>query len=113
MRQYRLVESMREYIIKNKDITLTEIDRDKLAIALSTNRTTLSEAVKDVTGKTLMEYVHFLRLEEARKILESCNELSIEAIAEECGLNARTFYRLFKEHYRISPTEYRKMARKN
>jgi AraC-like DNA-binding protein len=60
-----------------------------------------------------MEYAHFLKLEEARKILDKHHELSIEAIAEECGLSTRTFYRLFKEHYKMSPAEYRKIAKKN
>jgi AraC-like DNA-binding protein len=112
IRQRKLVDALREYILNNSHIVMADIDRNRLAIALSTNRTTLSGAVKAVTGKTLMEYVHFLRLEEARKMLDSHHGFSIEAISENYGLNSRTFYRLFKEHYKISPAEYRKMAKK-
>jgi AraC-like DNA-binding protein len=112
IRQRKLVDALREYILDNSHIVMADIDRNRLAVALSTNRTTLSGAVKAITGKTLMEYVHFLRLEETRKMLDSHKRLSIDAIAENYGLNARTFYRLFREHYKISPAEYRKMAKK-
>jgi AraC-like DNA-binding protein len=112
-RQQRLVEAMRKYMLSNMHVSLNDIDRDTLAVALSTNRTVLADAIKKATGKTLMEYASFLRLEEARKIIDKHHELSINAIAEECGLSARTFYRLFKEQYKISPAEYRKLAKKN
>jgi AraC-like DNA-binding protein len=112
IRQRKLVDALREYILDNSHIVMADIDRNRLAVVLSTNRTTLSGAVKAVTGKTLMEYVHFLRLEETRKMLDTHKGLSIDAIAENHGLNSRTFYRLFREHYKISPAEYRKMAKK-
>jgi Transcriptional regulator containing an amidase domain and an AraC-type DNA-binding HTH domain len=44
-------------------------------------------------------------------MLEKHPELTIEAIAADCGFNApNTFYRLFQKNYEISPAEYRKIA---
>ena len=105
--QQQLVYRLQKHILDDKNYFEFEIDRNELVIALSTNRTTLSEAVKAVTGKTLMEYINLLRLEKAKQTLDKCPEFTVKAIAEECGFNHRTFYRLFKEHYHFSPAKYR------
>ena len=106
-----LVSRLRNYVLKDRNFAKHDIDRDDLISALSTNRTTLSEAVKAVTNKTLMEYINALRLEEAKQLIDRHAELTIEAIAEKCGFNLRTFHRLFSECYHISPAKYRKMIR--
>ena len=104
-----LVVRLRDYVLKDNNYAKPDIDREDLIIALSTNRTTLSEAVRTVTNKTLMEYINFLRLEEAKQMLDKHPELTVEAIAENCGFNLRTFHRLFSENYQISPAKYRKI----
>ena len=111
MQQQQIVYRLRKYILDNQNDTKIDIDRDELAAALTTNRTTLSNAVKALTGKTLMEYVNLLRLEKARQLLDSHPKFTVEAVAEACGFTYRTFYRLFKEHYNFSPAEYRRMGK--
>jgi transcriptional regulator GlxA family with amidase domain len=67
--------------------------------------------IKAVTDKSLQEYINYLRLEEARRLLDSATHLTLEAIAVECGFNSySTFYRLFREQYQITPASYRKLA---
>ena len=56
-----------------------------------------------------MDYVNKLRLEKARKMLDECPELTIENISQQCGFAYSTLYRLFKEHYKLNPAEYRKV----
>ncbi|MDR2497473.1 MAG: helix-turn-helix domain-containing protein [Tannerellaceae bacterium] len=58
-----------------------------------------------------MEYINILRLDKARQMLDCHAALTVEAIAGECGLSARSFYRLFRERYGITPTEYRKTVK--
>ena len=110
--QLQLVYHLRKYILEHINYFSFDIERDKLGIALSTTYTILSETVKTITGKTLMEYINLVRLEKARQMLENNPEQTVKAIAEECGFNHRAFIRLFREHYSFSPSKYRKMAGK-
>jgi len=109
--QQQLVSYLHEYLLNDKTFTNSDIDVDKIVPELATNRTYLFDALKAVTGKTPMEYINFLRLEEARRLLE-CSDLTVENIFAECGFNSpQTFYRLFRDSYRITPSEYRKIAK--
>ncbi|MCL2246298.1 MAG: helix-turn-helix domain-containing protein [Lentimicrobiaceae bacterium] len=108
--QRQFVSRLRNYLLENKYYTTFDIDIQELTSKMATNRTSLFEALKAVTGKTPMEFINDLRLDEAKRLLDDSN-LTIETIAIECGFyTARTFYRQFRERYRISPTEYRKIA---
>jgi len=109
--QRELIARLQKYLRTDKNFIKTEINRDELVAALGTNKNILSDAIRVVTGKTLMEYIRNMQLEEARHMLEKHPELTIEAIAADCGFNApNTFYRLFQKNYEISPAEYRKIA---
>lgn len=60
------------------------------------------------TGMSPLEYVHTLRLEEAKQMLEG-GALPIEAIANEVGYeDAGFFSRLFKRQVGLTPAQYRK-----
>jgi transcriptional regulator GlxA family with amidase domain len=60
------------------------------------------------TGMSPIEYVHTLRLEEAKQMLESGDE-SVEAIANEVGYeDAGYFSRLFRREVGVTPAQYRK-----
>jgi len=60
------------------------------------------------TGMSPLEYVHTLRLEEAKQMLES-GHASIETVAHEVGYeDAGFFSRLFRRHVSLTPAQYRK-----
>jgi transcriptional regulator GlxA family with amidase domain len=59
------------------------------------------------TGFTPMEYVHALRVEEAKQLLET-TDLSIDAVADEVGYEDSSFFRrLFRRKVGLSPHGYR------
>jgi transcriptional regulator GlxA family with amidase domain len=63
---------------------------------------------RQATGMAPLEYVHTLRLEEAKQMLEA-GDAPIEAIAHEVGYeDAGFFSRLFKRKVALTPTQYRK-----
>ncbi|GHT29798.1 hypothetical protein AGMMS49574_07560 [Bacteroidia bacterium] len=89
-----------------------KIDANTLAATLSVSRTRLFETVKNLTGKTLYDYINSLRLDQARQMLET-TAATVETIATDCGFSTvRTFYRLFRESYGITPAQYRKIVMK-
>ena len=107
--QRQLVSHLREYLLKERYFANCDIDIQDLIPEMATNRTSLFEALKAVTGKTPMEFINDLRLDEAKRLLDHSG-LTIETIAVECGFNtSRTFYRQFRKRYGISPMEYRRM----
>lgn len=60
------------------------------------------------TGMSPLQYVHTLRLEEAKQMLEAGNE-PIEAIAVAVGYEDVSFFsRLFRRHVKLTPAQYRK-----
>ena len=60
------------------------------------------------TGLAPIDYVHTLRLEEAKQLLES-TELPIEAVAFEMGYQDAAFFaRLFKRKVCVTPAQYRR-----
>jgi transcriptional regulator GlxA family with amidase domain len=63
---------------------------------------------EQATGMSPLEYVHTLRIEEAKQMLESGSQ-PIKAIANEIGYeDAGFFSRLFRRKVDLSPAQYRK-----
>ncbi|HEX4986184.1 MAG TPA: helix-turn-helix domain-containing protein [Burkholderiales bacterium] len=63
---------------------------------------------QQTTGMAPLEYVHALRLEEAKRRLEGGSE-SIEAIAKQVGYeDAGFFSRLFRRNVHLTPAQYRR-----
>jgi transcriptional regulator GlxA family with amidase domain len=72
---------------------------------------TFSRRFKQATGMAPIEYVHTLRLEEAKQLLESGDE-PVEAVAQEVGYEDAAFFgRLFRRKVGVTPTQYRKRFR--
>jgi AraC-like DNA-binding protein len=109
--QRQLVARMRAFLLRDRFYATFDIELQEVVNNLATNRTYLFEALKAVTGQSPMDFINVIRLEEAKRLLEY-SDLTIETLASDCGFRtSRTFYRQFKEHYRITPSEYRKIAK--
>ena len=63
---------------------------------------------KKTTGKTLVEYVHMLRIHEATRLLQLRRD-SIQGVAEQAGFSNPTYFgRVFKQITGVTPSEYMK-----
>ena len=109
--QRQLVSRLRDYLLQDNYFATFDINIQELILEMATNRANFFKALKTVTGKTPMEFINDLRLDEAKKLLDNTT-LTIETIALECGFNTvRTFYRQFRDKYLITPAEYRNIAK--
>jgi transcriptional regulator GlxA family with amidase domain len=62
---------------------------------------------QQATGMSPLEYVHVLRMEEAKQMLEA-GDAPVEAIAQEVGYEDAAFFsRLFRRHVNLTPAQYR------
>ena len=103
----RLCELMQDPEI----FTNPDTNQDTLASLAGTNRTYIYDALRECAGVTPTDFINGYRLRYAARLLASTPD-SVALIAELCGLTRRTFYRLFDEAYSMSPSDYRKVAKK-
>lgn len=69
---------------------------------------TFKRRFRQATGMAPLEYVHALRLEEAKQMLET-GDAPIEAVANEAGYeDAGYFSRLFRRQVGLTPGQYRR-----
>lgn len=111
IRNGRLFVALKELMKDESVYTQPDIDRKKVSDMLNTNEKYLFDTIKENTGLSFSEYISGLRLNLAKKLLAEDNNLTIEDIALRSGFGSRTtFYRLFRENYKLTPAEFRKAA---
>lgn len=85
-----------------------EFQLEDLADKLAVSPRTFIRRFNQATGKPPKQYFQKLRIDEAKRLLESTS-LSVDDITEKVGyLDVSSFRRLFKREVELSPTEYRK-----
>ena len=99
-----LVYQSVEYVAKN---FREKISLEQMAYDLGVSKYVLSRLFSKIFHCNFASYVNGVRLNYAMSMLEGTNE-PITNICFDCGFESqRTFNRVFKERYRISPREYR------
>jgi transcriptional regulator GlxA family with amidase domain len=72
------------------------------------NERTFARRFRQATGLAPLEYVHTLRIEEAKQMLEAGHE-PVEQIAAEVGYGDPAFFsRLFRRKVNLTPAQYRR-----
>ena len=67
----------------------------------------ISSRVKEKSGMSAKNYITYCRMLSAKQIL-LCSDLSIDEIANQCGFtDSKAFFKAFKKHEGITPTQYR------
>lgn len=86
-----------------------ELTREAVAEAIGTNRTYLSKAINDNTGKSFNQYIASYRLKEViEKLSDPSDNTPLKAISMEAGFSSiNTLYKLFKDEVGMPPAKYR------
>ncbi len=98
-------------LIENQKIFLdTELTIEKLAQEIGSNKTYISNAIKENTNEHFNNFINQYRIDEARKILSDTeNNIKIKDLHTKVGFSSKsTFYNSFKKNLGFSPTDYRK-----
>ena len=85
----------------------TAFDRETFAKEMLVSSSTLYNKVHAITGKTVVEFVNSIRLEEAAKILRAEPTITIVDLAARVGFNTpKYFSRCFRKQFGVLPKGY-------
>ena len=91
------------------------LSRESLSALLSTSHTYISEAVRQVTGKSFPQYIGDLRQQEAERMLHdpAYNTSCLKMLYEKVGFSSSSaFYKSFKKATGMSPSSYLQIIQK-
>lgn len=91
-------------IHRNPNLKLSEVAQN-----LNVTTHELSQYFNENLGMGFSNYVNSYRIASAKKMLESNDLLTLEAIGNECGFRSNsTFYAAFKKINGVTPSQYKK-----
>ena len=101
----KIVYDVSDYIILHyaEDLSLKSISK-----TFNISESYLSRKFKEITGLCINQYITYIRISNAEKLLEN-STLSITQIADQCGFCGSTYFSsLFKKFKGMAPLTYRK-----
>lgn len=93
-----------EFIEKNMD---EKISIDDLAKVSTTGRRTFERRFKKATGNSVLEYVHRVKIEAAKRQFESSRKNINEVMYDVGYTDTKSFRNMFKKFTGLTPIEYR------
>lgn len=101
-------------LMKQSDVyTDADTNHETLARLLGTNYQYIYAALRECADTTPADFLNLHRIRHAAKLLSTTDD-PVGLIIEMSGItNRSTFNRLFREHYSMSPSEYRKAAKQS
>lgn len=97
-------------VIEYIDANYTEhLELETLSRVLNLNEYYFCRLFKRATGSTVTDYLNFVRICKAEKLLKT--DMSISEISYNVGFSSLSYFnRIFKKYKFCSPTEYRKIS---
>ncbi len=103
-----------EYLDKKRMFLHPDLNMEKMANDLCTNKTYLSRVINNDMHKTFRELVNYFRIKEAIRIYNETQEIKIEELSALCGFNnMASFTNAFKVNTGKTPGEWCRDAKKN
>ena len=108
-RNTELFQRIQQLVEKQQLFKDPSLSRESLSEMLNTNHTYISEAVKQVTGKSFPQYIGDLRQQEAERMLHdaTCDTSSLKMLHSQLGFASfSAFYKSFRKATGMSPSSY-------
>ena len=103
-RQLEMVKAIISYIRRH---FAEPISLDDLCREMSFSRSRICHVFKEVTGQTLVEYIHFVRCNNARTLLAS-RQYNVSECAERSGFGSVSYFsRIYKKQMGVPPSSHR------
>ena len=100
----KLIEKAMKYVSQN--LSRAELSVEELSEHLGMSRVSLYKKIKQITGKSPLEFIRIIRLKRAAQLLRE-SQLNVSEIAYQTGFNnPKIFSRYFKEEFGILPSAY-------
>ncbi|MCQ6562883.1 AraC family transcriptional regulator [Paenibacillus mendelii] len=99
-----MIQRVHQYLAENPELKL---DIEQMANTFGVSSRHLNRLFKQQTGKTVMEMLHFIRIERAKLLLMHTNDRVVD-IAARVGYDDTSFFtKLFIRKVKCSPGKYR------
>jgi AraC-like DNA-binding protein len=100
----KLIESAVKYVEKN--MARADLSVEELSRQLGMSRVHLYKRMRQITGKTPIEFIRVLRLKRAAQLLRE-SQLNVSEIAYQVGFNnPKYFANYFKQEFGVLPSVY-------
>ncbi|MFH5834442.1 AraC family transcriptional regulator [Proteiniclasticum sp. C24MP] len=107
------IEKMKELTAWLHETSAEEISLKDAAEFCGYSSSYFTKFFKNYTGASFVSYRNLIRLEKAKKLLESGEHTGLE-VSGKCGFeNYSYFIRAFRKQYEITPKQYQLHARRN
>ena len=99
-----LLEKVVAYI--HEHMTNTHISADEISLAVGISHSSLYRKIKDLTGLSINEFIRYVRLQKAEKLLLE-KGLSVAEVMYQVGFTNHSYFsKCFKMQYKHTPREY-------
>nr|MCR5683634.1 AraC family transcriptional regulator [Clostridiales bacterium] len=103
----RRIEPVISYINKN---CAAPLSLGELASVAHVSSQYLCVLFREVTSRTVFEYVNMARIRRSKELMLNDNTLTIRQVAEKSGFSSESYYcAVFRRHEKMTPAEFRSM----
>ena len=107
----KIYRQVLELMHTKQPYTNSDLKRDDLALMLGTNYSYLADAIREHSGKTLGDFLDDFRIRHAAHLLAETDD-PIGNVIDSSGFSSRShFNTLFRDRYKMTPSEYRRIAK--
>ena len=102
--------ALRDLVRRERLFLDPNLTRDRAVQLSGMNRNRLAKVIQEYSGTNFSGFINLMRLEYSLALLAK-RDSTVETVALDSGFgNVRTYHRLFKERFGMTPTEYREAS---